>query len=183
MHLHWAGKQFSPYPAITISLFCSWGYPWRKEHFKAAKQSKWWTEKVLSYLGIDGKSLDYWKVLEGPPLLCDQWSDQCPLGPVLLVWSGHITPLPRSIFPRIRGGWVGWGLSWCQPKFSARGWRTHVLPSDWFRQHISKHLRNNFCKGSRQTRSEEKVGRLDQPGVESDPSKRKSVDPFYNVTI
>ena len=102
MHLHWAGKQFSPYPAITISLFCSWGYPWRKEHFKAAKQSKWWTEKVLSYLGIDGKSLDYWKVFEGPPLLCDQWSDQCPLGPVLLVWSGHITPLPRSIFPRIR---------------------------------------------------------------------------------
>ena len=119
---------------------------------------------MLGDLEIDGKSLDYWKVLEGPPLLCDQWSDQCPLGPVLLVWSGHITPLPRSIFPRIRGGWVGWGLSWCQPKFSARGWRTHVLPSDWFRQHISKHLRNNFCKGSRQTRSEEKVGLLDQSG-------------------
>ena len=144
MHLHWAGKQFSPYPAITISLFCSWGYRWQRNISNQTMnwKSAWWFG-------------DWWKgsgLLEDigrPPLLCDQWSDQCPLGPVLLVWSGHITPLPRSIFPRIRGGWVGWGLSWCQPKFSARGWRTHVLPSDWFRQHISKHLRNIFCKWSR----------------------------------
>ena len=99
MHLHWAGKQFSPYPAITISLFCSWGYPWQRNISNQMMnwKSAWWFG-------------DWWKnsgLLEGPPLLCDQWSDQCPLGPVLLVWSGHITPLPRSIFPRIRGGWIG----------------------------------------------------------------------------
>ena len=78
-----------------------------------------------------------------------------------LVWSHH--PLAKINIPQNKSGWVGWGLSWCQPKFSARGWRTHVLPSDWFRQHVSKHLRNIFCKWSRQTRSEEKVGLLDQP--------------------
>ena len=142
-------------------LVCRWGF---------LNRIMLWNKYLHAYLtliisGFLSKSLiNYWKILEGPSLLCDQWSDQCPLGPVLLVWSGHITPLPRSIFPRIRGGWVGWGLSWCQPKFSARGWRTHVLPSDWFRHHMSKHLRNNFCKGSRQTRSEEKVGLLDQSG-------------------
>ena len=61
MHLHWAGKQFSPYPAITISLFCSWGYPWQRN---ISNQMMNWKKclviwRLMERVWIIGR---YWKV-------------------------------------------------------------------------------------------------------------------------
>ena len=102
MHLHWAGKQFSPYPAITISLFCSWGYPWQRNISNQMMKWKsawwfgdWWKESGLLE-GIGRSPVTLWSVKWSVP----PW----PSSPGL-VWSHH--PLAKINIPQNKG-WLGW---------------------------------------------------------------------------
>ena len=109
------------YKVVWIVVYLAEHFPSKKRDWiwllENRPENRWqniWLN--LFAIWLKGFIVDLMK-LASYPVISD------PLGPVPLVWSGH--PLPRSIFPRIRGCKRGGGGT-CQPR-RVPGDSTHVL--------------------------------------------------------